>query len=191
MLLSVALMPPDHVLDDVEAMLARTPAPPGEFSWVGRSALMIPVFGLGNITRVEVSAIATYLSDELVDPEPAPRVRFSGAWALEEEGDPTVALPLVGEVDRVRALARNLQVLVADHGFFVDRRKFVPRLTLGAVTPTTTLPFLERLVGALAEHATPIWSVDSVALVRRRFDDDAETEIWEVVETVSTTRHQG
>ncbi len=187
MLLSVALMPPDHVLDDVEAMLARTPTPPGEFAWVHRSSLTLPVFGLGNITRPEVSAVAAYLSHELNDPDPPPRVRFAGVWALEGEGDPTVALPLVGEVDRVAALARTLQTLAADQGFFVDRRKFVPRLTLGSVTPTTSLPFLERLVASLEEHATPVWSVDTVSLVRRRYEGDEAAESWEVIETVSIT----
>jgi 2'-5' RNA ligase len=187
MLLSVALTPPDHVLDDIEALLARTPAPRGEFSFVHRSALILPVFGLGNITRPQVRAVAAHLSAELDHADPPAKVRFAGAWALEDDGDPTVGLPLVGDVERIHELARTLQVLVADQGFYVDRRTFVARMTLGSVTPTTTLRYLERLVASLEAHATPVWPVESVALVRRRFGDDVETEVWEVVETVSLT----
>ncbi|WP_377639408.1 2'-5' RNA ligase family protein [Oryzobacter terrae] len=185
MLVTVALIPPEHVLDDVETALGRSPAPPGEFVRVARNSLMLPVFGLGNITRPMVTSLAHYIHEELDTSEPSPRVRFSGVWAIEEEGDPTIGLPLVGEVERVEDLARRLPRIVATHGFFVDRRRFQPRMTLGSVTPTTSLSWLERLVGDLEGHASPIWSVSEVVLLRPRFDDDGP-EAWEVVETIST-----
>lgn len=186
MQLFVALTPPDHVIDDVESALARVPAPPGELDLVPRSALLIPVFGLGNITRVEATSLGHFLRDELVSAEPAPRVRFSGVWALEEEGDPTLALPLVGEVDRVKDLTNRLPVLVAEHGFFVDRRRFVTRMTIGSVTPSTSLKYLEKIVRELEQHASPVWSLSRVSLVRPRWDSDAQVTEWEVVEHVST-----
>ena len=58
---TVAIIPPEHVLDDVEAALARTPAPPGEFDLVPRGSLMIPVFSLGNVTRPEAAPVAEFL----------------------------------------------------------------------------------------------------------------------------------
>lgn len=184
--LSVALMPPEHVLDDVDAALARTPVPAGEFERIPRHAMMIPLFGLGNISRPQARSLSEFLREELDDADPPPRVRFQGVWALEEEGDPTVGLPLVGEVERVSELVRKIPGLVAQHGLFVDRRRFVPRLTIGSVTPSTTLTFLEKLVADLEGHSSPIWPVSSVSLITPRFDDDAETGSWEVVENIPT-----
>lgn len=184
MQLFLALRPPATVLDAVVAAVARVPAPPGEFDLLPRSALALPVFGLGSISRPEASALTEFLRSELVSSEPAPRVGFSGVWALEDEGDPTVALPLVGEVDRVLELAARLPVLVAERGFFVDRRRFVPRMTLGSVTASTSLPYLEQLVGELEHHTGPVWSVSGVDVVRPRWDVEAQVTQWEHVRSI-------
>lgn len=181
----VAIVPPAHVLDDVEARLARVPAPPGEFDRAARGALLVPVMILGNVTRPQAGEIADLLRDGVEEDGPPPEVGLRGVWALEDEGDRTVALPLVGDVDRLDRLARGLPALVAKHGFFVDRRRWAPRLTLGSVTATTSLPFLERLVDDLAGYTSQTWPVDSIALARRRFD--TASEAWEVIETVRTS----
>jgi 2'-5' RNA ligase len=181
----VAVIPPSQVLDEVEATLALLPPPAGEFEPTSRTGLLIPVMTLGNVTRPQASEIADLLREGVGKPGPPPEVGLRGVWALEDDGDPTVALPLVGDVDRLDQLARSLPTLVAKHGFFVDRRRWAPRLTLGSVTPTTSLPFLERLVDHLAGHTSQTWSVDSIALARRRFDGSPDA--WEVIETVGTT----
>ncbi|HYN68103.1 MAG TPA: hypothetical protein VES93_14540 [Ornithinibacter sp.] len=181
----VAITPPEHVVDDVEAALDRTPVPPGEFSRVPAVALMMPMFSLGNVTRPEVRSVADSLTAELDRSRPAATVGLAGVWALETEGDPTVGLPLVGEVDRVGELASSLWSLVARHGYFVDRRRWVARLTIGSVTSTTSLPFLERLVADLDRYASPTWQVSSVSLVRQRFDT-AQASTWDVLERVPT-----
>lgn len=181
----VAITPPEHVIDDVEAALARTPVPPGEFARVPAPALMMPMFSLGNVTRPEVSTVAASLTAELDRSRPPVTVGLSGVWALETEGDPTVGLPLIGEVDRIGELAGSLFALVARYGYFVDRRRWVPRLTIGSVTATTSLAFLERLVADLERYASPTWQVTSVALVRQRFDS-AQASTWDVLETVPT-----
>ena len=144
---------------------------------------------LGNVTRPQAGEIADLLRDGIEETGPPPEVGLRGVWALEDEGDPTVALPLVGDVDRLDQLARSLPALVARHGFFVDRRRWAPRLTLGSVTATTSLPFLERLVDDLTGHTSQTWPVDSIALARRRFD--SASEAWEVIETVRTSTAQG
>ena len=182
---TVAIIPPDHVLDDVEAAVSRTPAPPGELDRAGRSALMLPVFSLGNVARPEVTAVAEFLRDTLDRSATPPQVRFAGVWALEAEGDPTVGLPLDGEVDRVDELVRTLWDLVTVRGFFVDRRGWAARLTVGSVTATTSLPFLERLVADLATYTSPSWPVSAISLVRQRFDTPGP-DGSEVVEEVLT-----
>ena len=186
MRVTVAIVPPEPVLDQVEAALARTPVPPGEFERVARGSLMIPVFSLGNVTRPEASAVAEFLHAELDRSRPQPQVRLEGVWALEAEGDLTVGLPLVGDVDGIDELARSMWDLVTVRGYFVDRRRWAPRLTVGSVTAATTLPFLERLVADLGQHPSPPWSVSSIVFVRRRFDGD-DPDTWDVVEEVPTS----
>jgi len=186
MRVTVAMVPPEHVIDEVEAALARTPAPPGEFERVARGSLMVPVFSLGNVTRPEAGAVAQLLRTELDRSRPAPEVSLAGVWALEAEGDLTVGLPLAGDVDRVNELARDMWDLVTVRGYFVDRRRWAPRLTVGSVTATTSLPFLERLLADLGGRTYPSWSVSSVLLVRRRFDAP-DPDTWEMVEEVRTS----
>lgn len=181
----VAIIPPSHVLDEVEAALARIATPPGEFEWASRASLLIPVMTLGNVTRPQAGEIAALLRDDIEQPGPSPEVGLHGVWALEDDGDPSVALPLVGDVARLDQLARSLPALVAKHGFFVDRRRWAPRLSIGSVTATTTLPFLERLVADLTAHTSQTWSVDWIALARRRFD--TASEAWEVIERIRTS----
>jgi 2'-5' RNA ligase len=183
---TVAIVPPEPVLDHVEAALARSPVPPGEFEPVARGSLMIPVFSLGNVTRPEASAVAEFLHAELDRSRPPPQVHFEGVLALEAEGDLTVGLPLAGDVDRVNELARSMWDLVMVRGYFVDRRRWAPRLTVGSVTASTSLPFLERLVADLGQHASPPWPVSSIVFVRRRFDGD-DPDTWDVVEEIPTS----
>jgi len=182
---SVAVVPPEHVLDDVEAALARTPVPAGELDRVPRGSLMIPVFSLGNVARPEATRVADLLRATLDSSPPPARVRFAGVWALEAQGDPSIALPLVGEADRLHDLARTLSTLVAQHGWYVDRRRWAPRMTVASVTATTSLPVLEHLVADLEGHEGPPWPVASVALVRPRLGAD-DPGRWEVLDEVPT-----
>lgn len=186
MLLTLALTPPEEVLDDVEAVLDRTAPPDGELARVDRSALFLPFFGLGNVGTAAARDLGALLADGLARHPARPAVHLGGSWALEEPGDPTVAIRLDGDVGGVLDLARVLPAIVQDQGFFVDRRAFAPRLTLGAVTATTTLGWLERLVGALDRHATPTWEVAQVDLVRRRWGapSGGPGATWELVDSV-------
>lgn len=186
MQVTVAIIPPRHVLDDVEAVLSRTPAPAGEFDRVARGALMIPVFSLGNVTRPDAVAVADLLRGGLDRSNPAPQVRLAGVWALESDGDPTIGLPLAGEVERLDDLTRDLWTLVASRGYFVDRRRWATRLTVGSVTETTSLPYLEQLVADLGGHTSAAWPVSSISFVRRRFDAD-DRQAWDLIDEVPTS----
>ena len=187
---NVAFVVPEQVLDEVEAALARTAVPPDELDRVARGSMLLPVFSLGNVTRPEATAVADLLRSSLDHDQPAPRVRLEGVWALETEGDPTIGLPLVGEVDRVEALVRTLWDLVPLRGYYVDRRRWARRLTVASVTATTSLPVLERVVADLESFASSEWPVSSVSLVRQRFDAP-DPDAWEVLDDVPTSRDAG
>ena len=186
MRVTVAFVVPEQVLDEVEAALARTPVPPDELDRVGRGSMLLPVFSLGNVTRPEATAVADFLRASLDHDQPAPRVRLEGVWALETEGDPTIGLPLVGEVDPVDTLVRTLWDLVPLRGYYVDRRRWARRLTIGSVTQTTSLPVLERLVADLSSFRSSTWPLASVSLVRKRFDAP-DPDAWEVLDDIPTS----
>ena len=55
-------------------------------------------------------------------------------------------------------------------GYFVDRRQFRPMMSVATVTPATTGPFLEQVVGALDAFRGEEWTVD-IALTKETFVD--------------------
>lgn len=95
---TVAVVPPAPVIDDVVAALDRVPVPPGELDRVPRGSLMLPFFSLGNVARPEATRVADFLRTRLDTDQPPAGVGFAGVWALEAEGDPALGLPLVDEV---------------------------------------------------------------------------------------------
>ena len=76
-------------------------------------------------------------------------------------------------------IGKGVPLAVQRKGFFVDRRKFRPWLSVGTITETTTAPYLERLVAALDGFRGEPWTVAGVSLMkglpdadgRRRFEE--------------------
>ncbi len=163
---SLALMPPEDVVGEVTAALAGVPGADAELALVGARALRLPVIGLGNLTRPDVTTLCTALAAPVARLGRRARIGLEGVWALEEADDPTVGLRLVGDVDEVTGIATALPPLVAEHGFYVDRRRFVPRMTVARVTPETTLPVLEALVEVLERYRSRVWDVAAVEVVQ-------------------------
>ncbi len=162
---SVAVVPPEDVVEEVVAAMAAVPGAAHELDLVGARSLRLPVIGLGNLTRPDATALCEALAAHVANLRRSATIGFAGVWALEEADDPTVALRVVGDVDDVTRIATALPPLVASHGFYVDRRRFVPRMTVARVTPSTTLPVLEALVEILEGYRSRLWEVASVEVV--------------------------
>lgn len=183
MILSLALVPPTEVGDAVAEILARTPCAPEDFTMLHRSELIVRIVGLGNVTVPEVPAIADTIRTGMTRlPRPL-RLHLDGAWALENAKDTSVGLRFQGDVDGLRDLARAIPEAVQARGFYVDRREFLPRLSVGRVTATTELAFLERLVENLSQYRSPTWEVHTVEVMKRSYHGD-NTRGFEVVESV-------
>ncbi|MBR7742618.1 hypothetical protein KC207_04870 [Phycicoccus sp. BSK3Z-2] len=180
---SLGIRPPDDVLAAAVAVRDGVPRGADELAATPVDELVMPMVRLGNLTTPSANGLCEYLRERLVGTG-TPEVRLAGAWALEND-DPTVGLRLDGDVDGTFAVSRALPPVVAELGFFVDRRSFRPVLPLGLVTDRTGLPYLERLVAALDAHEGRPWVLDAVDVLVRTWRDDGSGG-YEVLDSVPT-----
>jgi len=127
----------------------------------------LPLTGFGNLTTSDSRRLAETLQ-EAAGAWSAPRVWFAGGAALDFPGDWSVWAKLDGDVDALAALARGVNQSVERLGYFVDRRQFRPMMSIATVTPTTTGPFLETVVGALDAFRGEEWTVE-LSLTKETF----------------------
>ena len=82
MLVSVAVVPPADVVEEVAALVARVVGAAEELTLVGVESLRLPVIGLGNVTRLDAHALCEALADHVarLGPAPGSRWRGPGRW---------------------------------------------------------------------------------------------------------------
>ncbi len=177
-----ALVPPQEVLDDVAQVVHSVAPGTRELDVVPVPEMHIPVSLFGNVTLGDARSLRAMLAREASDWQ-APKVWFAGAAALEWPGDQSVWAKLDGDVDDLFAIARGVAGVVRRLGFFVDRRKFRPWLSVGTITDHTTAPYLERLVGALDDFQGRPWRLEELCLLRALpLNDDGSEAGFEIVE---------
>ncbi len=167
MLVSVAIVPPADVVGEVSDLVGRVAGAADELTLVGRGSLQFPVIGLGNVTRLDATALCEALAARVAGLGTSATIALSGAWALEDGDDPSVALRVVGDVDALTTIASSLPTFAAELGYYVDRRRFAPRLTVARVTDATTLPVLQALVDVLDGYRSRTWDVTTVEVQHR------------------------
>jgi 2'-5' RNA ligase len=127
--------------------------------------MYLPLAGFGNVTLRDSTQLANSLRSEVATWQRAKLV-FTGSAALEFPGDTSVWVKLDGDLDALNAIGKGVPLVVQRMGYFVDRRKFRPWLSVGTITDSTTAPFLERLVAALDEFRGQPWTVEGVSLMK-------------------------
>lgn len=183
---SVAILPPERIRTDIADLVGSVRGVDSEVERVTAGAMRLRLFGLGNLTRVDVDALCENLAREISEIGVRPRIRLAGVWALEDSADPSIALHVDGDVDGIVTLANALPPLVMGQGFYVDRRLFVPRVTVARVTDGTSVKVLERLVGVLEGYRSPEWEVDAVDVISPNRRDG--TAAFETVYSLATSR---
>lgn len=168
---SAALVPPEPVRSSLAETVRAVPGVERELDLVPPGGLRVPLFALGNLTRPDADRLCAAIERGVAEIGGSAHVAFAGVTALEDGTDPTVAANLVGDLDGLKAISTALPPLVADHGFYVDRRRYAPRCSVATVTEHTTLPVLEALVDALEGYRGPEWEVVSVEILGRVRDD--------------------
>lgn len=142
------------------------PAGSDELDRVTPAAMYLPITHFGNVTLGDSVQLADALRADVATWS-RPEVHFSGGAALEWPGDESVWAKLEGDIDTLRTVGRGVPLVVQRLGFFVDRRKFRPWLSVGTITPATTAPYLEAVVAALDGFRGRDWTVESVSLMKR------------------------
>jgi RNA 2',3'-cyclic 3'-phosphodiesterase len=166
MRLYAAVVPPAHARQEI-ADLVRAAGPDSpELAAVPAADLRIPVTGFGNVSQGDAVQLVSTLRREAAA-WPRPELRFAGSAALEWPGDDSVWARLDGDVDGVLTIGRGVPPAVKRLGFLVDRRAFRPWMSVGTITDYTTAPYLERLVAALDEYKRPLWTLSTLAVMRK------------------------
>ena len=149
------------------------PTPPEdvghELDLVPATSMALPIAGFGNVTAGDATRLADALQDAAAA-WPRPTVHLEGGAALEFADDRSVWARLEGDLPGLVAVADGVVKTVASRGFFVDRRKFRPWLSVATITDTTTASHLERVVAALDAFRGEPWTVEWVAVTRPSFD---------------------
>ena len=127
--------------------------------------MYLPLASFGNVALRDATQLANSLRPQVATWQRA-QVSFSGAAALEFPGDQSVWVKLQGDIDALTAIGKGVPLAVQRMGYFVDRRKFRPWLSVGTITDTTTAPYLERLVGALEALRGQPWTIDGISLMK-------------------------
>lgn len=191
MRLFVAVHPPEEVLDEVArtagALSAadrlgvaggvldtagRTVEPREHvrlgrgLNWGDREDWHITLLFLGDVADSGRQALETRLATEAARHErPAVAVRGGGTFPGDTAQASVLWAGLEGDVDTVTALAAGLRRGARKCGIRLDRRAFVPHLTLARSRPPTDMTALRSALGKLA---TPFWTVGEIHLVRSR-----------------------
>jgi 2'-5' RNA ligase len=128
--------------------------------------MYVPLTGFGNVTLGDSVQLSKALRNEALTWE-RPTVRLSGGTALEFRGDESVWAKIIGDLDALQAVGRNVPQVVQRLGFFVDRRQFRPWLSVGTITGSTTAPYLQSVVDALEGFEGQPWTIESISLMKR------------------------
>lgn len=185
--LYAALVPPAPVLVDLDTAVAEADVPAVELARTPAAVRHTTVAHFGNLTRGDARALLDLMRRQLADHSPF-ELSLGGGAALEWPGDLCAWVKYQGEVDRFRALGRDVMTAAQSLRIFVDRRAFRPLLAIGEITEQTTEPTLQRLLDRLDAYQGPTWTLDSLYVMRTRAAEAGDgVLVHEVFETLPLT----
>ena len=166
MRLFAAIIPPLQAREELVRALRGAGAESRELGLVPVEELRIPLTGFGNVSQRDADQLVDTLARDARE-WPRAELRFAGSAALEWPGDRNVWARLDGDVDGVLTVGRGVPGTVKRLGFLVDRRAFRPLMAVGSITDHTTALFLQRVVDALDEFKGTMWTLSTLAVMRK------------------------
>jgi 2'-5' RNA ligase len=158
----VAVVPPDDVLDAIEARVAPARAVSDRLRWSRREQWHLTLRFLGPVPEVDVLVVA--LRDALASMTRVPGVRLAGAGAFPNARRASVAwLGVRDGADELVRVAASVEAASVAAGFAPDVRPFAPHLTVARVPRPRDIASVLDAIG----H-DPIggpWPVDDVVLI--------------------------
>lgn len=159
MRLFVALIPPEHVLEDIDEFL-DVRREHGPFRWSGNVHLTLAFMADADEWRVD--SLTERLAEVAVRHAPF-EAAITGGGAFPDVARAKVlwaGLSTDGGLDALATGARNAAVT---SGIEVDGQRFRPHLTLARLHPPRDVVKWARL---LDTYRSPTWTVDAVSLVQ-------------------------
>lgn len=162
MRLFVAIDPPAHALDALDAELGRTRAvAPAGLRWTRPEQWHLTLAFLGEVPDEDVPALQKALADVVGDAPMALRLAGGGCF-----GDRVLWVGLAGDVPALRTLAASVAGAARTSGVAFDDQPYRPHLTLARAgrEPADLRP----AAAELAQIVGPVWDVSAVHLVHSR-----------------------
>jgi 2'-5' RNA ligase len=185
--LYAALVPPPEVLRHLDAVVADVAVPLSELTPTPAATKLTPIAHFGNLTRGDARSLIDALAEQVAAYAPF-ELSLGGGAALEWAGDTSAWVQYQGDVDRLRALAREVTSVAQTRRLFVDRRMFRPLLPLGEITDETTEAGLQRLLDRLDAYRGPAWTLDRLQMMRTRATTEGDgVLVHEVFEALPLT----
>jgi 2'-5' RNA ligase len=171
--LYAAVVPPADVLRSLDAVVAEAAVPVTELTPTPAAAKLTPIAHFGNLTRGDARALIDAMAQMVAAHAPL-ELFLGGGAALEWPGDVSAWVKYQGDVDPLRAVAREVTSAAQSRRIFVDRRMFRPLLALGEITEETTEPALQRLLDRLDAYRGPAWRMDKLYVMRTRATSEGD-----------------
>jgi 2'-5' RNA ligase len=172
--LSAMFCPPESARRHLAEALRTAALAEGRIDWLETTEWSLRLAAFGHVSHADGLLVRERLLAEM-HALPAARVRLGSVVPLPEDGDDSVWVNVVEQVNSVTAVAEAIPGWVRPSGFLLDRRWFRPRIRLGRVTARTTVADLERLIESLDGYRGPSWVADRVLLVRDTLGADGGT----------------
>lgn len=160
--LFVAVVPPPHVLEHLDELVAPMRASRPDLSWVASRNLHITVAFMPHVQPAVSGQLADVVALAAADLAPT-RVSIAGAGRFDER---VLWAGLAGDVEGLDAIAAGVSSAVARAGADPEsRRPFRPHLSLARGAGQLDA-HLAPLAEQLDAYAGPVWQVDELVLVR-------------------------
>jgi 2'-5' RNA ligase len=158
----VAVVPPEHVLDAIEARVAPLRAAHGELRWSRREQWHLTLRFLGPVP--DADAVVRALVEELASVPRPGGVHLVGAGAFPTASRASVVwLGIRDGADALTRLAEAVEWASVAAGFAPDARDFTPHLTVARAPRRRDVVAVVTALGD--DPVGPPWPVDDVVLV--------------------------
>jgi 2'-5' RNA ligase len=139
--------------------------------WVGTEGIHLTLKFLGNIDEAEVPALTKALSEAVRGVAPF-SLQLGDPGAFPGNQAPRVVwVGVGGEIELLRALHNNIDLVLTPLGFPPEKRAFSPHLTLGRVREEASPGERRRLgenIASLKTEAKLSFKVESLSLMRSK-----------------------
>ena len=159
MRLFVALDPPEHAREHLDAAVAAVRLERTDLRWAAAGRWHLTLAFLGEVPEARVPELCERLS-RAASRHPPLSLGFAGAGRFDGR---VLWSGVSGDVELLRRLAGSVAAAARHSGVEVEERRYRAHITVArAREPVDLRPLVERL----ADYAGPAWTADSINLLR-------------------------